>query len=112
MLGGAEHDRLAEPERDIGIGEHERCGAVGNRRAVGALERTGDAGILVAFLAAESVAEVLAQLRVRIADAVLVVLGGDARQRIRLVAPALEIAVGDLGEEAGEAAVNVGFLAT
>jgi hypothetical protein len=40
-----------------------------------------------------------------------VVLGGDARERIGLVAPALEIERGNLAENAGEAAVDIGFLA-
>ena len=109
VLGGAEHDRLAELERSIDIAQHQRGRAVGNRRTIGALERTGDARVLLAFLAAEGVPEILAQLRVWVADAVPVVLGGDACQRVGLVAPALEIAVGDLAEKAGEAAVDVGF---
>ena len=111
VLGGAEHDRLAEFERGVDIGEHHSGGAVRNRRAIGALERAGDARVLLAFGAAEFVAEILAQLRVRVADAVLVVLGGDLRQRIRLVAPALKIEAGDFSKKTGEAAVDVGFLA-
>src|SRR6202034_4652832 len=80
-------------------------------RAIGALERTGDARVLVALGAAEIVAEIFSDLRIGIADAVLVVLGGDARQRVGLVAPALEIEAGDLAENAGEAAVDVGLSA-
>jgi hypothetical protein len=40
-----------------------------------------------------------------------VVLGGDARERVGLIAPTLEVARGDLAENAGEAAVDIGFLA-
>jgi hypothetical protein len=39
------------------------------------------------------------------------VLGSDLRQRIRLVAPALEIAPRDLAENSGKAALDIGFLA-
>ena len=111
MLGGTEHDRLVELQRGVDVGENERGGAVGNRRTIGALERPGDARVFVALLAAEFVAEILADLRVRIADAVLVVLGGNAGERIRLIAPALEIKRGDLAENPGKTAVDVGFLA-
>ena len=111
MLGGAEGDRLAELERGLDVGEHDRGGAVRHQRAIGALERAGDERIFLALGAAEIVAEILAHLRVRIADAVLVVLGGDHGQRIGLVAPFLEIEAGDLAEDAGEAAVDLGFLA-
>jgi hypothetical protein len=60
---------------------------------------------------AEIIAEVFADLRIGIADAILVVLGGNTRKRIRLIAPALEIKSGDLAENAGKAAVDIGFLA-
>ena len=111
MRGGAENDRLAQPQRGPDIGQHDRGRAVGDRRAIGALERTGDARILLALGAAELVAEILADLRIGIGDAVLVVLGRDQRQRIRLVAVFLEIARGDLAEDAGEAALDLGLLA-
>ena len=75
------------------------------------LSGPGDERILVAGVAAEVIAEVLAHLRVGIADAVLVVLGRDQGQRVGLVAPALEIERGDLAENAGEAALDVGLLA-
>ena len=75
------------------------------------LSGPGDQRILVALGAAEVVAEILADLRIRIADAVLVILGGDPRQRVGLVAPALEIKSGDLAENAGKAAVDFGLLA-
>ena len=111
MRGGAEHDRLAERARGLLVGEHERGGAVGDERAVGALERAGDERVLLALAAAEIEAEVLAHLRIGIGDAVLVVLGGDARERVRLVAPALEIERRDAPENAREAALDVGLLA-
>ena len=68
-------------------------------------------GILLADVAAELEAEILAQLRVGIADAVLVVLRRDHGQRVGLVAPALEIEPGDLAENSGKAALDVGLLA-
>jgi hypothetical protein len=72
---------------------------------------SGPERILLADVAAELVAEILAKLRVRIADAVLVVLRRDHRQRVGLVAPALEVESGDFAENAGEAAFDVGLLA-
>ncbi len=111
VLGGAERHRLAEPQRGRHVGEHDGGGAVGDQRAVGALERTGDPRVLLALGAAELVAEVLADLGERVGDAVAVILGGDARQRIGLVAPALEIQPRDLAEYPGKAAVDVGLLA-
>ena len=111
MLGSAEHDRLAEFQRRVDIGKHDRRGAVGNQRTVGALERPGDARVLFALGPAEVVAEVFANLRVRVADAVLVVFRGDLRQCVGLIAPALEIKSGDLAENSGEAAVDIGFFA-
>ena len=111
MRGRAERDRLVEPQRGLDVGQHERSGAVGDQRAVGALERAGDERIFLADVAAELEAQILAQLRVRIADAVLVVLGRDHGERVGLVAPALEIEPGDLAENPGEAALDVGLLA-
>src|SRR5262245_10094395 len=111
MRGRAECDRLAKLKRRREVGEHERDRAIGDRRAIGALERSRDERILVAWLSAEVVAKVLAQLRVRIADAVLVILRRDHRERVRLVAPALKIEAGDLAENSGKAAFDVGLLA-
>ena len=62
-------------------------------------------------VAAELEAEILAQLRIGIADAVLVVLRRDHGERVGLVAPALEIKSRDLAENPGEAALDVGLLA-
>ena len=39
------------------------------------------------------------------------VLGGDAGKRVGLVAPTLEVARGDLAENTGKAAVDIGFFA-
>ena len=111
MLGGAEGDRLPQLERRCHVGQNDGGGAVRDQRAVRALERTRHARVLLAFGAAELVAEVLANLGIGIADAVLVVLGGDARQCVGLVAPTLEVARGNLAENSGEAAVDLGFFA-
>ena len=102
---------MFELERGLDVGKHHRGGAIRHQRAIGALERAGDERIFLALGAAEIVAEILAHLRVRIADAVLVVLGRDHRQRVGLVAPFLEIEPGDLAENPGKAAVDLGLLA-
>jgi hypothetical protein len=94
----------------VTICEHDGRGAVGDQRAIGALERTRDIRVLVAFGAAELVAEILAHLRPGIVDPVLVVLGGDRRQAVGLVAVFLEVAVGDLAEDTGEARRGVAVL--
>ncbi len=111
MLGGAKRHRLVQPERGVDIGEHNRGGAVRHQRAIGTLQRAGNKRILLTLDAAEIVAEILAHLGVRVTDAVLVVLGGDHGQRIGLVAVFLEIQTGDLAENAGKAAIDLGFLA-
>src|SRR5262249_39121014 len=67
--------------------------------------------ILVALAPAKVVAEILADLRIGIADAVLVILRRNQGQRIGLVAVFLEIRIGDLAEDAGKAAFDVGLLA-
>src|SRR5439155_453555 len=105
VLGGAEGDRLAELQRGCNIGQDDGGGAVGDKRAVRALERPCHARILLALGAAELVAEIFANLGIGIGDAVLVVLGGNARKRVGLIAPTLEVARGDLAENTGEAAV-------
>ena len=88
-----------------------RGGAVRHQRAVGALERAGDERIFLALGTAKFEAQILAHLRVRITDAVLVVLGGDHSQRVGLVAPFLEIESGNLAKNSGKAAVDFGLLA-
>ena len=45
-----------------------------------------------------------------IGAAVAVVLGGDGGQRVRLVAVALEVGLGDVPEDAGEAALDLALL--
>jgi len=67
----------------------------------------GDQRGFVGDIAAEFVAEIAAHLCHRVGDAILVVLRGDPRQRIGLVAVALEIFLGDLAEDAGEAALDL-----
>ena len=74
--------------RRLGVGKDQGGGAVGDQRAVGALERAGDERVLLALGAAELVTKILAHLRIGIGDAVLVVLRGDHRQRVGLVANA------------------------
>ena len=85
------------PQRGLDVGQHEGGGAVGDQRAVGALQRAGDDRVLVGDGAAELVAQVLAQLRLGVGAAVLVVLGGDRGQRVGLVAVALEVALARSG---------------
>src|SRR6266545_532878 len=67
-------------------------------------------GVFLALGAAELEAKILAHLRIGVGDAVLVVLGRDHRQRVRLVAIFLEIALRDLAEHAGKAADGVAVL--
>ena len=107
MLRGAERDRLVHLQRRLDVGEHHRGRAVRHERAVGALQRSRDERVLLALAAAELEAEILAQLRIRIADAVLVVLRRDHRERVGLVAVFLEIGIRDLAEDAREAALDV-----
>ncbi len=107
---GAKADGAGHAHRGVDVGEDERGGAVGDERAIGALQRPGDEGILLALGAAEGEAEILAHLGVGVVDAVGVVLGGDLRQRVRLVAVTLEIGGGDLAEDAGEARRRVPVL--
>ena len=97
-----EGDRLAHAQSRLGVGEDDRRRAVRDEGAVGALQGAGDEGVLLGFVAAELEAEILAHLGIGVADAVLVVLRGDPRQRVGLVAVALEIAAGDLAEDAGK----------
>ena len=70
----------------------------------------GDERILLGHRAAEVEPQVLLYLRPGVGAAIGVVLGGDRRQRVRLVAVALEIALGDAAEDAGETALDAGLL--
>ena len=92
------------------VGDDERCGPVGDQRAVGPPQRRRDIGVLVGHDVAELEAEVPAHLGVGVRDAVLVVLRGDAGKLLAAVAIALEIALGDPAEHAREAAIDVGLL--
>ena len=107
---GAEGHRPPHLGRDLPFGDDEGRGAIGDERAIGPLQGSGHERVLVRFLPAEREAEILAHLRVRIADAVLVVLGGDHGERIGLVAVPLEVGGGDLAEDAGETARRVAVL--
>ena len=92
LRGGAEDHGLAHAERGLDVGQHQGRGAVGDQRAVGALQRAGDDRVLLGDGAAELVAEVLAHLGVGVATPFLWFLAAIARQRVGLVAVALEIA--------------------
>ena len=107
---GAEDHRLRHGERRLHIGQHQRRRAVGDRRAVRALERARDLRVLLGRMAAEVVAQVLLKVGEGVLRAVPVVLGGDGGERVGLVAVALEVALRDQAEDAGEAAPDVRFL--
>ena len=107
---GAEADRPLQTLRRLGIRHHQGRRAVRDQRAVGAPQGCGHVGVLLRDSVAEVEAEILPQLRVGIADAVAVVLGGDPGQLLAAVAVALEIARRDPPEHAGEAALDLGFL--
>ena len=100
VRGGAERDRLAEPERGLDVGQHDRGGAVGDERAVGALER--------ARRRADSSRSRCGRSRSRDPcasarrDCRRRSCGSSRRsgERVGLVAPALEIESGDLAEDA------------
>ena len=92
------------------IGDHHGGSPVGDQGTVGALQGTGDDRIFLRNLAAELVAQILAQLGVRVGDAVLVVLGGNRGERVGLIAMFLEVLLRDPGENAREAALDFTFL--
>ena len=107
--GGAEAHGAARGARHVALGDHDGGGAVADQGAVGALQRPGDEGVLLALGAAELVAQILAHLRIGVVHAVLVVLRGDGGERVGLVAMLLEIGLGDAGEDAGEASLDAGL---
>src|SRR5882757_8345588 len=109
VLGGAEGDRLLHAERGLHVGQDHGGGAVGHRRAVGALQRPRHERVLVRGIAAELVGELLLEVRIGILGAVLVRLYRDLGEGVGLVAVALEIGRGDLAEDAGEARLDVGL---
>src|SRR5262249_57085349 len=78
--------------------------------AISALEGARHKWVLVALASAEIVAQVLAHLRERIANTVLVVLGSDAGERIGLIAVFLKIERRDATEDAGKPAFDVGLI--
>src|SRR6185437_4198127 len=110
VFGGTKRNGFFQPERGLDIGKDYRSGAVRYQRTIGPLERTGNERILFAFGTAEFVAEVLAHLRVGIADTVFMVFGRDHGQRIGLIAPFLEIESGDLAEYSSKAPIDISFL--
>ena len=110
VLGRPEGDRVLHAERGADVGQHDRRGAVGHRRAVGALQRACHERVLVRGRAAKLVGEFLLEVRIGILGAVLVRLHRDPGERIGLVAIALEVGRGDLAEDAGEARLDGGLL--
>jgi hypothetical protein len=111
MRSRAERNGLAQTQRGLDVGQHHRRRSVRHQGTIGALERPGDERVLLAGGAAEIVAQILAQLRVGVADAVLVIFRRYHRQRVGLVAPALEVEIRNPAENAGKAAFDVGLLA-
>ena len=106
VLGGAKRNRLLHAERGGDVGQHHGGGAVGHRRAVGALQRSRHERVLVRGRAAEFVGELLLEVRERVFGAVAVRLDRDLGERVRLVAVALEVGRGDLAEDAGESRLD------
>ncbi len=90
--------------------QHQRGGAVGDQRAVGLAQRCSDHRVLVGDGVAEVEAQVAPQVRQRVARAVGVVLGRDARQRRAVVAVALEIGLREAREDPGESQALVRLL--
>jgi hypothetical protein len=111
-MGDAAHRHgLAHGTRRLLVSEHDGRGAIGDERAVGALERACHERVLVALAPAEIIAQVLAHLRERIANAVLVVLGRDASERVGLIAVFLKIERRNATEDAGETTFDIGLVA-
>src|SRR6476469_8127059 len=111
MFGCAKGDGLFQSKCGLYIREHDGRGAIRYERTVGTFKRTCHEGILFTLCPAEIVTQVLAHLSVGIADAVLVILGSDRGQRVRLIAPFLEISPGDLAENSCKANVDIRLLA-
>ena len=107
MFGRPEHYRARGMHGGFDICQHHSSSAIRDQRAVGAFQRSGDIRVLVAFVAAEFVAEILAHLGKRVADAVLVVFRRQCGERIRLVAMSLKIGIGNLPEHTGKAGGNI-----
>ena len=110
MRGGAKDHCLGHGERGFDITQNHRGGAVGDERAIGALERApGHKRIFVRDVAAEIIAQALLDLGQWIVCAVLVVLGRDLGQGIALIAVALKIILGNGAEHTGKAALDIGL---
>ena len=92
------HGLFGMVQRVSDIGQHHGCRAIGDQGTIGALQGAGHKRVLFRDLAAELVAQILAQLGIGVGDAVLVVLGGDRGERVGLVPVALEVLLGDAGE--------------
>src|SRR6185312_3382246 len=107
---GPEPDSPGEARRGLLVGYDERGGAVGYERAIRSPERPRDIRVLVADKVTELESEILAKLRVRVRDAVPVVLGRNAGELRAAVAVALEVALRDPAEDASEPAFDVGLL--
>src|SRR3546814_11449940 len=90
-----------QAKRRFDVAEHQGRRAVGDERAVGALQRPGHHRVLVGDVAAELVAEVLAHLRQRIGHAVAVVPCGNGGHRVRLAAVLPDILPVDAAEDPG-----------
>jgi hypothetical protein len=86
------------------VRERQRMGGTfGHQGAVRALQGPGHEGVLLRRRAAEVESEVAPHVGVGVGHAVVVVLGGDGRQRIGRVAIAPAVLGGDLPEHPGEA---------
>ena len=83
---------------------------VRNQGAIATTQRVNDVRVLVRHGIAELEAQLLAHLGKRIADAVLVILGRNAREILRAVTVALKIVLCDPREDASKAAINFGLL--
>ena len=110
MAPGTERDGALQPLSRFLVGDDEGSGAIRNQRAVGAPQRRRHIGVLLGHDVAELESKIPAHLRVRVRNAILVVLRGDAGELLAAVAIALEIVLGNPPEHASEAAVDVGLL--
>ena len=109
MDGGAKQYGFVHGHGGFHVGEDNGGGAIGDRRAIGALQRARYEWIFFGLVAAEIIAQVFLEMGQFVDRSVGVVLGGDLRQRIGLVAIFLEIAIGDAGEDIDKRAVLAAF---
>ena len=101
---------LTKRRSGLVVGKHDRSRAVGNQRAIGAAQRGCDIGVLVGDRVAEIEAEILVHVGVGVGHPVRMVLRGDHGQLRGAVTIALKIGLGDATEQAGKAALYIGFL--